>query len=295
MNLIQKVSITLTTLALAFTGCKPKPLTISVPQAPAQLTLSAAVFDEHSVFVSAGYSVNSLQSLKDTAGNGGKINIPEEMALKDAVITLTESGRSADTLFLVSAGLYGNRNLQLHPGATYTLEVWDRNGVSLAIAGTTYFDMPVVEKIQPVIARNIADTVVSLRVKIGQVQDDDHYMISYTTLRQARMQSNPVSMEVATLASFSPKQLTLCSAKERTAGCIEKEFAVEARQDDTLVVLSGKIDQPYFNYLTIYKRSGSLINQLTGEPIHMPTNIVTGLGFFSLFAQQRTVFYLKEY
>lgn len=293
MNKEWRAFAALASVACSFMACKPRPLEIRIPQAPPQITISAAVFDEHSVFVSAGYSLSSLESLKDTAATHTRI--PQEAMLKDALLLLSENGAQPDTLYTVSPGLYGNRALHLHAGAAYRLEVLDREGKVLAVAATTYQAGARVERMVPGIAYNPEDTIVSLSVKLGQVQADDHYVVSYTTTRRARSEANPVSLDAAGLASFSPKQLSLYSYADARDGAIEKSFAVDAREDDTLIVIAGKIDPAYFDYLTVYKKSGSLINQLTGEPVNMPTNIVTGLGFFALYEQQRRVFYLRDY
>jgi hypothetical protein len=100
---------------------------------------------------------------------------------------------------------------------------------------------------------------------------------------------------MSSLQVFEPKRLELLTDADAKGDIIDKSFELLVSPSDTVVVTVGKIENHYFKYLDAYKRTGYLINQLTGEPINLPTNISGGFGYFSLFVPQRKVFNLKEY
>jgi hypothetical protein len=279
--------------ALALLGsCRPKPLNIEIVQAPPVLVVSAATTDQHTVLISAAYSINSLLSLEDTV-NGA--DLPAGTLLENATVTLAAPGRQPDTLQHIGNGLYGNRNLELQPGATYNLDIYRQDKGLVATATTTYFPAPDVDTIQVHVNRAAKDTTVTLTVKLGSVTRGDYYFVSYHSSVRARKGGTSPDAMPATLASFSPKQLTLLSGEEMQNGILTKTIPLTCKGNDTLLVHTAKIDKAYYDYLTMYKRSGSLINQLTGEPINLPSNVVKGLGFFALSVPVRSVFYLEHY
>ena len=280
----------LATLAL-FNSCRPKPLQIDIVQSPPVLVVSSATTDQHTVLVSAAYSINSLLSLNDTV-NGA--DLPAGMLMENAVVTLAASGRQPDTLQHITKGLYANRSLELQAGTVYNLDIYRPDKGLIVTAAATYFPAPDIDTMQVKVNRNTSDTTVLLTVKLGSVTRGDYYFISYhSSVRERKGGTSPDAMP-ATLASFSPRQLTLLSGEEMQQGRIIRDIPLTCKGNDTLLVHAAKIDKAYYDYLAAYKKSGALINQLTGEPINLPSNIVKGLGFFTLSVPVRTVFYLKD-
>ncbi|TAE81504.1 MAG: hypothetical protein EAY81_09705, partial [Bacteroidetes bacterium] len=51
---------------------------------------------------------------------------------------------------------------------------------------------------------------------------------------------------------------------------------------DTIAVAITEISQGYYDFLTVQKRYGKLINQLRGEALNFPTNVMGGLGYFNI-------------
>jgi hypothetical protein len=290
---MSKISFLPLLAALAiFNSCRPRPLQIDIVQSPPVLVVSSATADQHTVLVSAAYSINSLLSLDDTV-NGA--DLPPGVLLENAVVTLASPGRLPDTLRHLAKGLYGNRDLELQAGTSYHLDIYRPDKGLVATAAATYFPAPEVDTIQVQVTRTAGDTTVSLTVRLGSVAIDDYYFVSYhSSVRERKGSATPGAMP-ATLASFSPRQLTLLSGEEMRNGCITRTIPLTCKGDDTLLVHTAKIDKAYYHYLTAYKRSGALISQLTGEPVNLPTNVIKGLGFFTLSVPARSVFYLKDY
>ncbi|WP_276131951.1 DUF4249 family protein [Polluticoccus soli] len=274
-------------LFAALTSCRPKPLDIEVPQQESKLVISASCINESTVLVAAAYSVTSLRNLEDTSQDV----VPQDMLADSAVVTIAAAGQIPDTLERVGKGIYGSRTLQLQPGVRYTLTVIDKKKNAAATATTTYMPKPEIEEVTPDVIRHEQDTVVKIHVKIRNVQPGDHYFMSYNTLDQARAL---VLEPVSSLQSFSPKRIELFDDGAHD-GVITKTITLNASPSDTLVVHIGRVDEHYYKYLDAYKRTGYLINQVTGEPINLPTNISKGFGYFALYRAERRIFDLSRY
>jgi hypothetical protein len=72
-------------------------------------------------------------------------------------------------------------------------------------------------------------------------------------------------------------------------------FELEIKSDKSYVLVHlAKIDKGYFDYLSAYEKSGNILSQLTSEPISLPTNIVNGYGYFTLYQPYRALIDLKK-
>ena len=83
--------------------------------------------------------------------------------------------------------------------------------------------------------------------------------------------------------------------RSNVTGELTQQYTLKLSPRDTLIVQVARIDEGYFKYLQTYKRTGYLINQLTGEPINLPTNIQTGYGYFAIYKPHRYVFALQKH
>jgi hypothetical protein len=276
-------------------SCKPKPIDIEVPQKPADMVIASSAFDEHSVFVSAGYSISSLANLNDTSKGKKTLPVSRDMLVDSGLVTITGPGQAPDTLVRRAPGLFSSSRLDLQKGATYTLVVKDYRTGKVATAVTTYFPKPALDTFIPEIVRGGTIATVKLHMSIGNVGPQEHYMVCYTTSDNIRQATASVSASVSALTSFVPKRVELFTSADAVNGRLSRTIALNVAATDTMLVHCGRIDEAYYNYLAAYKRSGYLINQITGEPINLPTNINPGLGFFSLYAPKRELFLLKNY
>ena len=284
--------LTLALIIPCFVACRPKPIDIEVPQAPPAITISSIAFDEHTVFVSAGYSINSCVGLNDTAASDSrtKSGIPREMLVSGGLVTITEEGTLPDTLTEISTGLYASRKLHLKQGVQYTLMVKDLTKNVAATAQTIFFAKPAVDNAEQKIEMEGADTITKLHLQMSNVAQGDKYFVTYSTTAQVHNSLSTAIDKLPTIYNFSPKTLELLTGEDVVNGKLDKTISMKVNANDTLVVQVARIDNAYYQYLSAYKRSGFLINQLTGEPINLPTNITTGFGFFSLCQSDKMVF-----
>jgi hypothetical protein len=64
---------------------------------------------------------------------------------------------------------------------------------------------------------------------------------------------------------------------------------------DTIGVSISNISQGYFEFLNLYGRGGSVLTQITSEPIEYPTNVTNGYGYFTAHIPNLHVFNPNEY
>lgn len=291
----KKIALLLLTTAALYSCRKPKPLNIDIPQQKDQPVVASTMPDDRTLLISAGYSLDAITNMEDSTSNS---RIPKSMLIDSGMVSISEAGGAAHNLVKVSAGMYATRDLTLKEGSTYTLQIADyRKGVT-ATATTTYMPQPTRGQVAPAyVGERNGDTLFKLKVTIPDAQQGGHYFMSYTTTRQVRQNvkllTQSPSQNTAALSGFEAKQLEMIESN--TTGELTKEYTLNLSPKDTLIVQVARIDAGYFKYLQTYKRTGYLINQLTGEPINLPTNIQTGYGYFAIYKPHRYVFALSKH
>jgi hypothetical protein len=287
-------TIILASLAL-LASCRPKPIDIEIPQKPGSLAISSACYDASSVYVSAGYSINSLKKLLDTSTAKELAGLPADMLVDSGLVTIRTAGHAPDTLQKISSGLYGRRDLRLIPGMEYTLLVVDYRKNTTATAVTTFLTQPALDTLYPKRVIRSGDTTVALHLRLNNAAAGQYYFVSYNTPQHMRETAIPLPYNAGSLYTFVPKQLELFRTDDAVNGALNRTITLQVAPTDTILIQFAHIDKAYYDYLAAYKRTGALINQLTGEPINLPTNIVTGLGFFSLYQPVRKMYDLNRH
>lgn len=281
--------------AVTYTACTPKPLDINVTQAPPKMVIANTVMDNNTLLLMATYSINSLNNLNDTSGGASPSGIGG-MLIKNAMVVLRSDTRS-DTLQKQTDGIYSSDHLGLIPYANYTLWVKDLDNGREIVASSAYSPAPEIMEIKPVITRTAEDTI----VKIHIVMDNSpaytgFFVMTYGTLNPKSASTLPGNAKFPVASVDAIKTLELFTGSDAINGTISIDFILnDIASDDTLFVQIGQIEKRYYEYLSAYKRTGSLFNQLTGEPITLPTNVLPGLGYFSLYEARRNIFFLKDF
>ena len=125
-----------------------------------------------------------------------------------------------------------------------------------------------------------ADTLVQLKLSLRNVNKGDHYYVTYNTQQKYKKSSQAGAM--SSLYTFEAKKVILYTGDEAKNGTLDKYIKLNVSATDTIRVEVAKIDRGYYKYLDAYIRTGYLVNQVTGEPINLPTNFVNGYGYFTL-------------
>ncbi len=275
-------------------SCRPTPIDIEVPQQPPTITLSSATFSDRGVLVAAAYSANSLVNLEDSIENAEPGDLVNAMFVDSATVTIAEEGQNPVTLRQVAKGVYGSMDLNLTEGKKYHLTLTDNQKGIVVSSSTTFVRRPDVDTIFAQRTINGKDTVCKLNIRLNNVNPRDRFFVAYNTSGAIRSALNPNGLNLSSLNSFEPKRLELITGEQIQNGTLQKEILLKSANTDTLIVTVGKTDEHYFKYLDAYKRTGYLINQLTGEPINLPSNVTNGYGYFALYTPIRYTFDLNK-
>lgn len=265
--------------SLSLLSCrKPAPLDIEIPQEKESLVVSSLCQGNHSLFVAAGYSINSSVNV-DSLTNDKK-SLQDEMMMAAGTVTIQQEGMPATNLSMITKGVYGSRNLSLIAGAKYTITVKDDVKNITTSATTTYMPRPDVTDVAKQVRIAGTDTTVQLKFTINRATAGKYYYVSYTTSSQKKAAGRPQDLE--SLQSFESKKIHLYSSADAEQERISKTISISAKTTDTVFVEIGAIDAHYYRYLDAYIRTGYLVNMVTGEPVNLPTNLSSGYGYFAL-------------
>ena len=282
-------------LALIFTKCTPQPLPIVIEELKPKIAISSIAIDANTVMVIASYSVNSLTSLNYSA-NANTPVLPDGILIDNAIITISD-GTKIFTLDKIYPGIYSKTDMNLTPGTQYNLSVTDLAKGEHIVAKTTYYEALPADKILPVVTRNPHDTSIQLKLSMQDNSTSiNYYVMAYDRINPNTVPSPINSPNFSIVGLDAVKKVEIFSSADAVNGMIYKTFDIlNIKPSDTLFVHYGKIDKGYFNYIKSYKKTGSLVNQITAEPITLPTNTITGFGYFALYGVQRSIFDLNKY
>ncbi|MBK0403510.1 DUF4249 domain-containing protein [Adhaeribacter sp. BT258] len=275
-------------LGLGLFSCEPDPIEIDLPAHEPKLVIATQVFPAKYMVVQVSKSFSSL------AGDGKEMNADttflKTLAVEHALVQINFNGQT-ETLKHVRNGFYVSRNIPQHFQQRYTLTV--RDSVSgLECTAATEMLAPVnFEKLEPEVKRTEKDTTVTLHFTLADPGPErNFFLISLVGANRKNL------LPKNKIGSFNAvqEQIILVNHGAFTNGKYEGKERLTLETSDTLLVSLSNISEPYYNYLQLYQKSGSLMNQLTGEPINLPTNIQNGYGFFSAHNPTAQVFKISE-
>ncbi len=261
---------------------KPAPLDIAVPQAGKTIVVSSASPNNHTVVVAAGYTFHSMLNTDSITGNNE--GLISEYMIDSGSATLSYNGGAELPLYRIAKGVFARNDLQLQPGNSYTLTVVDNKNNIITKGSAIYMSPPVVNHITPVKTVRGTDTVVQLRFELDNVQPGECYYISYKT-GSAIKPTGSSKKEI--LLNFEPKKVLLYSSNDAANNKLSKTITLSAAGSDTIDVEIAKIDGGYYKYLDAYIKTGYLVNQLTGEPVNLPSNMSNGYGYFTMHSSKQ--------
>jgi hypothetical protein len=275
-------------LGLVLFSCEPEPIGIELPPHEPKLVIATQMLPKNRWVVQVSRSFSSL------AGKGDELtpdsSFLQGLVVDHALVQLSGNGHTA-TLQRVGPGLYlCRRNLQQF-GPHYSLFVKDSVSGLECTAATEMMPAVSFSSVKPVLNPGQKDTTVTLEFELDDPGPErNFFMISYAGASRKNMNSQQG------FGALNPleEQLLLFSDANFTGGHFAAKERLQVKASDTLVVALSQISEPYYRYLELYRKSHSLMNQLTGEPINLPTNIQNGYGFFSAHNPTIKFFKLKE-
>ncbi len=176
------------------------------------------------------------------------------------------------------------RNLQLKPYQEIHLSVYDSSRNETVMASAHVMPRPDTAGMELKLNRRENDTSLSVKIKL---KDDNnsrqYYLICYSKYRKGL----PVLNKQNLFGRSFYRQVEIFDNSNSVNGIInfEKTYSKEIYPfgiNDSITVSISLVSEAYYRFLSVYRKSGSILAQLTAEPLNYPSNVRGGLGFFFL-------------
>lgn len=281
----------------AFTlfSCRPDPIDIDVPPAEERLVIASQIVPNSIMVVGLTRSFSAL----DAGGQEDTLqdDFLNRILVADAIVTVTHPG-GTDTLYMVTPGIYASISVLLTNYGTYTIHAKDVS-TGQEVTATTEL-MPAIEfdSIQPYIGfDSIAnDSAAFIHYELTDFRNETNYYVAcYYRKSQdtsAFDLNNYFAQGTNQLSSFD---LITEQDFDQNGKLVRNQLLNTVGINDTIACTISHITKGYYEFLSAYKRSSSLFNQLSGEPINYPTNVEGGYGYFNTHIPDIRIFALPDY
>jgi hypothetical protein len=250
------------------------------------------LLSEKYLIVALGTSFSSLsQSHNQDTINGDFL---DQQLVRNAYVILSSANKT-DTLLLLKPGVYLDTNASLNNYDLYTLRVVKPFTNLFASATSTM--LPKVEFDTISVSKSVNDSTASINFSFTDLPGvENFYMINYyLNLENPQHQNFNSSSEALSYVNKLNSDITLVSDKDFTNVYSSSITFHHVRPTDTVYVALSNISKGYYDFISAREKSTSLFNQLIGEPIHYPSNVVNGYGYFSTHYTDLREFDLNKY
>lgn len=284
----------LTPILLWMAGCTPKGIDIDVAPAESRIVVASQIIPQKSLVVSLTKSFSPLEPIATSEEVGA--GLLDKFLVQNALVTVSYNNQT-DTLSMLLPGIYISNNILLTNYNTYTLNVTEPSTGMHVSAVTSMLPQVKFDTVYPIVVRNLADTVVSVKYVLHDNPSEENFYVVNYILKQA---STGANLDISSyFGNGSNKILSvfelLNDASFTNGELINQTILNDVTSTDSIAVEVAHISKGYYEFLTAAKRTGGLITQLTSEPIHFPTNVQTGYGFFNAYFPDAKVFFVGEY
>ncbi len=287
------IVVLLAAIGFSISSCIPDTIDIDVTPADPELCIASLVLGNNGIVVGLTRSYSPLESSpnEDTLSS----ELIDRILVANATVTISY-GSQTDTLYEISPGIYSNLFTTITEGETYTLRAYDPLMSLNVWAVTTMQSSIALDTVYPHISRTAEDTIVYFKYKMfDNTVTEDYYVVNFVK----KVQGDSVFDINSVFAAGSNEVLTEFELYDDQAfenGVLDRDIAVlSAGQTDTVAVTVSAISKGYYEFLTALKRSSSVFNQLTGEPITYPSNVEGGHGYFTMHRTDSYIFDLNLY
>lgn len=291
MKTIYKILIPVFILPVLLFSCQPAPIDIDVPASEQKMVVASQIIPNQIMIVLLTRSFSALNGFGSN-GEGMDSTLINSLLVSGAQVKVKHPGGETE-LFMVSPGVYVSLEILQELYGEYSLWVKDSLTGQELSATTTLMPSVNFTKVEPDL-RHVVDTIyqVYLKYEFEDIADKvNYYLVGFYSPGQGG--------GLPTGAFGIPNNMNsgfeLLTDANVVDGKISKEiFLPNANATDTVGITVANISRQYYDFLAAFKRAGGLFNQLTGEPITYPTNVVNGYGFFNAYFPDIWVLDLNE-
>lgn len=274
-----KVLFNIFSVVIVLWSCRPEPLDVKLDEYEPQVVVSSQVIPNYLMVVGLTRSFTILSS----AGfNGGGGNATFDNLLIDSALVTISTLYGTDTLFKLSPGLFTSLKELAIPGGAYNLKVVDYGlGETITANSTMLQNVPLDTVIPTLNLEEEEDTSINLMISFIDPKEIENFYVLSVYSRN----SNTAVLDINTFFENGSNKLEyqeLIKDRDSDRDTIKRAFTLtNVKTSDSLMVSLSNISEGYYSFLKSRERSGSLLSQITNEPINYPSNINGGYGYFN--------------
>jgi len=273
-NMKKIVAIFSTTLLL-IASCLPDPLVVtSIPGLEQKIVVSSQVITNQSVSILLTKSFGAL----DANGSSDPQELLDLIAINDATVII-EAENIVDTLIFLQNGVYGSVSLPLIENLEYTLSV-ESPSMGKVIASTQVKEQvkfaSVSSRMKPM---GPADSIAQVYYSLQDLEGENFYMMN---VQQISIGELPAPEDILNPDVFTTLIVDDPAIDGQVLSDTVSLFLQHLALSDTILVQVANISEDYYDFLELRQNGRFNFSEFLGEPINYPSNVVGGLGWFTL-------------
>ncbi|QCK15090.1 DUF4249 family protein [Mangrovivirga cuniculi] len=251
-------------------GCLPEPLEVdNIPPLKKQPVITTVNFDGTflNLIVTQNFTVESRVS------NDNIDSLIESLLIEDLEITITTDEQQ----FLLTEyvdGIYFNPEIPGKPGNEYKLSFPDPYTSDTVKANSILMEKISFSELETSLLYTEFDTLLNIEYTINDPLGKNFYMINVQ-----RVTSDYYLLK-------SPYVELIEDNTDSSEHIISSSFIIpfeDFASEDTILVSLSNIEKNYFDYLKQKDSQRLILIDELSEPINYNSNVINGLGFFTLF------------
>lgn len=261
-------------------SCMPEPLETDINPEADKLVINSSLTINGHIWVSVTKSNGTIKS-----GSTGLEQL-NQFCVRDAIVTISGNG-SSDTLQHKEFGIYTSDKLKLEAGQTYLLKAFEKSTGKTVIASSTMPEKISILNYKAQKLKNFGDSAIKVIVEFNANLLPDSYYMSYVYPLGKEKNNGSIFHErldplFKEIFKTNPTINLYTDANERHGKIQVTSYLPHTYLNDTINVMVSCIEKGYYFFLDTQKKSGTLLNRSTGDPIRLYGNIENGYGYFSL-------------
>jgi hypothetical protein len=267
-----------------FTACIPDPLDIDgIPVVKPQIVVSTQIIPDESLVVLLTKTFSAL----DVIDENDPEKVLEQLAVTDAIVTITGPQGTSYTLQSLDNGVYGGLVIPFEVHKQYTLHV---NSESLGEVTATTIVKPMISFADiraNLYSNEFGDNLAQITHRINDPLGPNWYMLNVQEIERNDILKNVIN----------PRDFTrLIDDTDFDGQHYTEVFKVVPRnysKGDTILVSLSNISEEYYNFVKLRLDNRFSLVEFLGEPINYPSNVIGGKGFFNLYIPDFRTFVLE--
>jgi hypothetical protein len=272
-------------LLLLLPSCMPDPLEVkNIPHVKSEIVVSTQMLEDETILVLLTKTFGALE----VTDNSNPVRLIEQIAVRDATVTISGPDGSYN-LDDFGYGVYGGVGIPFVDGETYELHVSSETLGEVYASAMLKRKVPFNDVNADLYYDEYGDTLAHLTYSISDPNEKNWYMLGVQEIHREHIINNFIN----------PRSHTELFDDQDSSEQINylDQYRVIPRvyePGDTIVVSLSNISEEYYEFMKLRLDNRFSFMEFLGEPIHYPSNVVGGKGFFNLNVPDFQVFVFEQ-